>query len=254
MNLLFFDIDGTLAIGRDVPASAAKALELTRAKGNKVFICTGRALPYARRFFSAYADGFVCYNGRLGVMDDQVLYDHPLTHEQIVALVAKLRDNDAAFEFFGTEHGYFEGSDEQFEDAKKAWYEGFLVKEFDEHAIKAYNFDLLYKDKDHFKHLREVLKDECILNDHFPHPSADVTIIGHDKATAMTHIAEKLGVPLDHVYAFGDGYNDIKMIKAAGVGIALGNAVDDLKEVADYITTPITEDGVYNAMKHFELI
>jgi hydroxymethylpyrimidine pyrophosphatase-like HAD family hydrolase len=67
-------------------------------------------------------------------------------------------------------------------------------------------------------------------------------------------VAEKLGVPLENTYAFGDGVNDLCMIEAAGHGIAMGNAVDALKEKAEFITTPILEDGVYNGLKHYNLI
>lgn len=55
-------------------------------------------------------------------------------------------------------------------------------------------------------------------------------------------------------YAFGDSNNDAEMIKAAGHGIAMGNACNELKAIADYVTTDIDEDGIMNALKHFELI
>jgi hydroxymethylpyrimidine pyrophosphatase-like HAD family hydrolase len=54
--------------------------------------------------------------------------------------------------------------------------------------------------------------------------------------------------------AFGDGGNDISIIKAAGVGVAMGNAGDDVKFVADYITTSVDEDGIANALKHYGVI
>ena len=54
--------------------------------------------------------------------------------------------------------------------------------------------------------------------------------------------------------AFGDGGNDISIIKKAGIGVAMGNAGDNLKEVADYITTSVDEDGVKNALAHFGVI
>ncbi len=51
--------------------------------------------------------------------------------------------------------------------------------------------------------------------------------------------------------AFGDGGNDIPIIKRAGIGIAMGNANQDLKEIADYITSSVDDNGIYNALKHF---
>jgi hydroxymethylpyrimidine pyrophosphatase-like HAD family hydrolase len=58
----------------------------------------------------------------------------------------------------------------------------------------------------------------------------------------------------EDVIAFGDGPNDFEMIEFAGTGVAMGNASDDLKELADYITDAVNEDGVYNGMRHFGLI
>ena len=54
--------------------------------------------------------------------------------------------------------------------------------------------------------------------------------------------------------AFGDGGNDISMLKAAGVGVAMGNASDDVKSHAAYVTTSASEDGIANALKHFGLV
>ena len=54
--------------------------------------------------------------------------------------------------------------------------------------------------------------------------------------------------------AFGDSSNDIAMIKKAGIGIAMGNAIPELKQQADYVTTSILDQGISNALKHFKLI
>ena len=69
----------------------------------------------------------------------------------------------------------------------------------------------------------------------------------------MRGVAEALGVPIEETYAFGDGINDLSMIVAAGHGIAMGNAVDELKAAAEYVTASIDDDGVAKAMAHYEL-
>ena len=54
--------------------------------------------------------------------------------------------------------------------------------------------------------------------------------------------------------AFGDGGNDIDMLRYAGVGVAMGNAGDDVKAAADYVTAGVDEDGVERARRHFGVI
>ena len=54
--------------------------------------------------------------------------------------------------------------------------------------------------------------------------------------------------------SFGDGGNDTSMIVQAGIGIAMGNAIDELKELADYVTTSVDDDGILNALRHFNVV
>jgi hydroxymethylpyrimidine pyrophosphatase-like HAD family hydrolase len=65
---------------------------------------------------------------------------------------------------------------------------------------------------------------------------------------------EMIGVTQEEIIAFGDGHNDAEMLRFAGIGVAMGNAEDDTKAVADFVTADIDDDGIYKALKHFELI
>ena len=65
---------------------------------------------------------------------------------------------------------------------------------------------------------------------------------------------ERYGLRPGETMAFGDGENDIDMIRFAGIGVAMGNAIKNLKSAADYITTDIDDDGIANALQHFGLI
>ena len=62
------------------------------------------------------------------------------------------------------------------------------------------------------------------------------------------------GFDRSQVMAFGDGENDIAMIKFAGIGVAMGNASDDVKAAADYVTDTVDNGGIEKALKHFGLI
>ena len=73
-----------------------------------------------------------------------------------------------------------------------------------------------------------------------------------DKATAIQKI--KHHFELDHIICFGDGENDIEMIKQADIGIAMKNGCDKVKEIADHITDSVDEDGIYTYLVKEKLV
>ncbi|HAE16129.1 MAG TPA: Cof-type HAD-IIB family hydrolase [Erysipelotrichaceae bacterium] len=253
MNLVFFDIDGTLATGKHVPESAAEGLRLLRENGNLVFICTGRNPAYAEKNFGQYADGFICCNGRLAVKGGEVLYSHPLSDEQIREIVKRMDAVGAGYAFLGTDEGYYGGDPAGYEVMSHVQNKGFVKNGLAEH-MNVYTFDAYLGTPDRISVIQEALDGFAIANPHGPHPSADITVLGVDKGTALVHVAEVLGVPLENTYGFGDGRNDICMLKAVGHGIAMGNAIDETKAAAEYVTTDINDNGVWNGLKHYGLI
>ena len=83
---------------------------------------------------------------------------------------------------------------------------------------------------------------------------ADVTAKGVDKGEGVKSVAKYCGFSISEVMAFGDGGNDTNMLKVAGIGVAMGNAGDSLKKVADYVTTTVDDDGIRRALEHFHVI
>ncbi len=87
------------------------------------------------------------------------------------------------------------------------------------------------------------------------HPAfTDITAATAGKDNGMRALAAHLGIDIGETMAFGHGGNDISIIRAAGIGVAMGNAGDDVKAVADYVTASVDDDGVRNALKHFGVI
>jgi hypothetical protein len=64
------------------------------------------------------------------------------------------------------------------------------------------------------------------------------------KSVALAHVAERLGVQADEIVAFGDGVNDLDMLSYAGLGVAMGNAPERVRAIADRVAPPVSEDGV----------
>ena len=77
---------------------------------------------------------------------------------------------------------------------------------------------------------------------------------GCHKGKGILEICEYLGVDIEDTYAFGDSANDIGMLDTAGTAVVMGNGSDMAKEHADYVTTDLLDDGIWNACKHLKLI
>jgi Cof subfamily protein (haloacid dehalogenase superfamily) len=79
----------------------------------------------------------------------------------------------------------------------------------------------------------------------------EFTPLGVDKTRAIKETFSVLGIDRSEVIAFGDAQNDQSMIEWAGIGVAMGNAVDEVRAVADYVTLSNNDDGIAAALEHF---
>ena len=77
----------------------------------------------------------------------------------------------------------------------------------------------------------------------------ELTPKGIDKAKSLQRLLVHLGMKREDLMAFGDGFNDLSMLEYAGMGIAMGNAVDEVKAIADFITISNDEDGIAIALE-----
>ena len=252
MNIIFTDIDGTLAVERDIPESAKSAIREARNNGDLVFICTGRSLGYVQNFFHEYADGFICSNGRIAYLNGEVIYDEPLSYEQIVHFARVVNDIGGDVTFFAEEEVWYAGDTSRLDHAMII--EASAFHDHIEPQMKVYNFGIFCQSDDQTSLVEDALKDECVINRHPGATHSDVSINGADKGTAILAVLKKLNVPVSHSYALGDGKNDIVMLKAAGHGIAMGNADPAVKQAAEYITDSIDHEGFAKALRHYHII
>lgn len=88
---------------------------------------------------------------------------------------------------------------------------------------------------------------QCEFNRWYP-SFVDITAQGVTKAAGVKKMMEHLGIDMSQSVAFGDGGNDVPMLKEAAVGVAMGNADDSVKKEADYVTTSVDDDGIKNAL------
>lgn len=103
------------------------------------------------------------------------------------------------------------------------------------------------------KKLLDDLLDECAVTS-WNDTGIDIIPKGGGKSSGISKFMEQYGIDRSEIMAFGDGENDIEMLKFAGIGVAMGNAKDEVKAAADFVTDSVDENGIENALRHFGLI
>lgn len=274
MKYIFLDVDGTLFSHKinDSPESAKRAIQQARKNGHKVFLCTGRSLAECLKYLHYEVDGFIFGAGSMIYADGKRIYDHPIKKEDIPVLKQLIHKHHMGYCCEGSagaycdEYGYacaleyFTGLETDKEKIIKNAQDNGFHKEDQQHeddpiykmCVYSANYDLFYDlEKDLFEPymLTLSLKDE-----HRSNYVCEVTDKTINKGTGIQRILEHYHADAKDTIGIGDSSNDIPMLNACAIGIAMGNAFDELKEIADYVTTDILDDGIYNALKHYGVI
>lgn len=253
-KFFFFDIDGTLTNIKtfEVVQSSIEAIRKLEEKGHVCALASGRAHFRAQQF--AEENGFknmICEGGNCIVIDGKIAVDDGLNQEIVSAIVKK------SYELGMSVAASFEDSDKRYtKDGEFLRRVGntqpFMTVEidekFDEH-LRTLNVRRLFVESDPEK-IAQI--PEVKLLGQYPMPTYRFTIFEcDDKYRGIKRMVEMLGGDEKDVVVFGDGINDCKMMKKAAFGIAMGNACDELKEIADYVTADSTDDGIVKALEHF---
>lgn len=256
---LFFDIDGTLVSFKthQIPPSTIFALTQAKANGHQVFIATGRP-PLIITNLGAIEhliDGYITINGALCFINNKVISCKDIPHDAVLFAVNDAQEKNYGLIVVGEKD----------------------VAVIDPHGEvdRIFRQEIAVENLEKAKPIEEVLKQRILqltpffsveyeheFMAHIPcctsgrwHPAfTDVTAIGADKGEGILTMARNLNLNPEYTIAFGDGGNDTSMIKTAGIGVAMGNALDTLKQDADYTTSSVDEDGILNALRHFNLI
>lgn len=257
IKAIFFDIDGTLVSFKthEVPQSTIEALAALRQKGIKMFIATGRKFQSINNLGTLEFDGYITLNGGFCLAGtDEVIYKHSIPHSDIEALLEYQQTAESFPCAFVCEDGiYMNYKNESVEKL-------FRMLNFPEPPIRPLQevsgktvFQLIaFFGEGQEKRIMSVLPhcESTRWNPLF----TDVVPAGSSKAVGINKILEHYGLALDETIAFGDGGNDVAMLSHAHIGVAMGNAGDEVKAIADYVTDSVDADGIFNALKHFNLI
>lgn len=265
---LFFDVDGTLVPTFDPndpgfsfmdlkPSPAVyDAFRRLRERGHKPFICTGRTLStIGPELHDLNPVGIVSGAGSCVSIDGEVLYEATIPHDLLeesakrfldlgIETVLEANDLCVALTRPGEVYTDIPGIDSvhSIEELRAAVGD----TRFEKCAFLGDDIPVFEREGEFF-HRHFTL---CNLGSNM----AEISLKGVDKGAGVRRALEVLGEGPWQTFGFGDSENDRAMLGTVDVAVAMGNALPGIKEIADYVTLPVSEEGVPAALEHFGLI
>lgn len=254
-QLIFFDIDGTLIDEKTkhMLDSTKEAIRIARANGHICMINTGRTKRLVGKGITDQAefDGLLMGCGTMIEYHGEVLFHKTLTAELSVRILEALKKYriDALLE--GRTENFSDSLENMYTESFKSFARGYAGRNYDTYENAPGNYDKIFAytdDAEAMEAFRQEFADELDFIER-ENDFREIVPKGYSKATAMQFIADKLHIPMENTVAIGDSNNDLPMLKCAHTSIAMGNSTEKVLEIADYITTAVNEDGIWNALK-----
>jgi len=279
-KIVFLDVDGTLINYETIlPDSAAKAVNMARENGHKVYICTGcsKAEIMQRDFKDMKLDGMIGANGGYVEDNGEVIMHQSLTRDEVKHIVDWCNERQIGFYLEANSGMYI--NDYYLKQGPKALAQyvlgkGATVEEAEAFGIKAMNdyihlsTEELYRDDvNKISFVLRTYQDHLDSKEEFPELIAntwggkgehalygDLGPKGITKRHAIEVLLKHLGASQEDTVSFGDAKIDLSMFEICAYNVAMGNGGPEIKAAADYVTTDVDDDGLYNAFKYLKLI
>ena len=253
---IFFDIDGTLVSFKthSIPTSAKTAIRRLRDMGIKVFISTGRALCDINNLEDLVFDGFITANGAYCIdCDGKIIAQRLISRESLRKLALYLDEKPFPCGFMTNNGNFINFVDDAVSTVSKLVN---LPVSPVKPVLEIIELDVFqldaFIDNEQEAELMSILTD-CSSGRW--HPSfTDITAKDCNKSAGMDSFMSHYGIEKEYTMAFGDGGNDISMLQHAAIGVAMGNAGDNVKAIADYVTDTVDGDGIVKALEHFKIL
>lgn len=248
IKAIFFDIDGTLVSFKThcIPQSTLDAVRRVREEGIKVFIATGRPTPFINNLGELEYDGIMSTSGGSCTTSEGVaICKKMIGKEDLLRLIQYHKTNPIPIAFASDKDVIITGTNHTTEEV----YTLLDIK----NSMKIHPIEdcldmevmqiIAFFEKDNEAHIMEHILKGC---EAFRwHPAfADIVPKGTSKATGVDLILEHYGIRIEEAMAFGDGGNDIAMLDHVPHSVAMGNANEEVKRHARYVTDSVDEDGV----------
>ena len=252
----FFDIDGTLTSAKEfdkIIESTRQCIELLQAKGHFVAIATGRAAFRARDFMKRIGiHHAICEGGNMVIINDEIISYESVNQQLAQTIYHKARALGIGIAISHEDSRHRLAPDSLFDEQTIDFSEFMDVSVVPNFKIENYpSIRRLFLAMD-YRNANQIpeLKQLGIMH----YNNQFLIIEPDDKYKGILKAIELMQGNPDDVIVFGDGINDVKMFRQAPFSIAMGNAVEEVKALASYITADSDDDGVYLACKHFNWI
>lgn len=258
IKAIFFDVDGTLYSHRfhDIPESTKETMIKLKQQGYKIGISTSRCRYETKnlpRFFREFPFDAAFYDGGALVMEkDHVIHKSPIDEQALEKLLHMAKQEQIPLRYSTIEGDHFAyPCDWQIKDNFFKLYLNMPnVKPYDGEEV--FNILAYPKTKEHLDQIHAMHQEVNIVE--HGNKTMEITAQHIDKSKGVAIMADRWNLSMEEIACFGDGYNDIEMIKHAGLGIAMGNGKDALKEVADIVCDAIDDDGIYKICRKLQFI
>ena len=261
-TLVFLDLDNTFWTEDGVPESTLVAIRRAQAAGHRVFSNTGRARAGTRDLAPYGLDGRCYAAGSEAFLGAEKIVDEPLGADVSRMFMRLLDVGEGILIAEGGDRCFVHAYDwPMFEELLERcaaiddpfidWPDIEQMDEADHAQIYKYSLWIAGGVPDAVKERVPAGYRETTMGD-----ATEFTQVRHTKATALDEVRAKMEARDGHAWrtmALGDSGNDISMLRAADVAVCMGNGTDAAKAAADYVTSDITDDGLYHAFEHYGL-
>lgn len=261
-KLFFFDIDGTLLDFTqglyNISNKTIESMDALKKQGHSVFLATGRCKCFVLDEVMKYPfSGYVTCNGGYIEYQGKSIYKNIVPSKAIEVTHNLCKENGWLYYFEANDMIYvLDKNDPKHIKFRDGWgmKEETICDDFDFNEIETYIGMIVINNKEDIPLLVDTLSPYFEIQKHNSGCSFDLTLKGESKGASIKRLADALEVDIKDTIAFGDGRNDIEMLEMVGLGIAMGNAVDEAKAASDYITDDVLEEGITTALQKFKFI
>lgn len=243
---VFLDIDNTLMSGGVVPERNVNAIKKAREQGHYVFINTARSYAFIPDMLKddTLLDGFVAGIGTDLRFRGNQIFSSVMENSEVKFIAEHFINDTREIAFEGEDHIIWINPEER----REVYHLLHSPDDFDT-VYKDFKISKMYVRGQLTETEKEIFGKDYILYQHEDY--AEFVRKGFGKAKGMHRMAQHLAIPPEKCIAMGDSSNDEDMLKVAGISVAMGNAIPEIKKMCTYISCDAKDGGVAQALEHF---